>query len=112
MIAREWHAWPIGYGSMLLEGFVAIMAMVAAASLAPGDFFAVNSPAGVVGALPQRHVQTISRWGFPVTAQTHGATGARVGERSLFGRTGGAPSLALGMAQIFGGILKRDGRAC
>ena len=50
LIAKEWHAWPIGYGSMLLEGFVGVMALVAAASLDPGVFFAVNSPAGIVGA--------------------------------------------------------------
>ncbi len=105
MIAREWDAWPIGYGAMLLEGFVAIMALVAAASLAPGVYFAVNSPAGVVGALPQAAVHTISTWGFPVTAQTMAQLAAAVGEKSLFGRTGGAPSLALGMAQIFSGIL-------
>jgi len=105
MIAREWDAWPIGYGAMLLEGFVAIMALVAAASLAPGVYFAVNSPAGVVGALPQAAVHTISNWGFPVTAQTMAQLAAAVGEKSLFGRTGGAPSLALGMAQIFSGIL-------
>ena len=70
MVAKEWHAWPIGYGAMLLEGFVAIMAMVAAASLQPGVYFAVNSPAGVVGAVPAAAVSTISGWGFPVTADT------------------------------------------
>ncbi len=104
MIAREWHAWPIGYGAMLLEGFVAIMALVAAASLAPGVYFAVNSPAGVVGTLPQSAVHTISAWGFPVTAETMSQLAQAVGEKSLFGRTGGAPSLALGMAQIFSTI--------
>ncbi len=104
LIAREWHAWPIGYGSMLLEGFVAIMAMIAAASLAPGIYFAVNSPAGVVGALPAAAVQTISGWGFPVSADQMSALAQSVGERTLFGRTGGAPSLALGMAQIFGAV--------
>ena len=104
LIAREWHAWPIGYGSMLLEGFVAIMAMIAAASLAPGIYFAVNSPAGVVGALPAAAVQTISGWGFPVSADQMAALAQSVGERTLFGRTGGAPSLALGMAQIFGSV--------
>ncbi len=102
LIARESHAWPIGYGSMLLEGFVAIMAMVAAASLQPGVFFAVNSPAGVVGASAEAAVRTITSWGFPVTAQTMAALAHSVGESTLFGRTGGAPSLALGMAQIFG----------
>jgi carbon starvation protein len=101
MIAKEWHAWPIGYGSMLLEGFVAIMALVAAASLAPGIYFAVNSPAGIVGSTPAAAAATISGWGFPVTADEMAHLAHRVGEASLFGRTGGAPSLALGMAAIF-----------
>jgi carbon starvation protein len=101
MIAREWHAWPIGYGSMLLEGFVAIMALVAAAALAPGVFFAVNSPAGVVGHTPAAAVATISSWGFPVTAAQMSQLAKQVDEATLFGRTGGAPSLALGMADVF-----------
>lgn len=109
LIAKEWHAWPIGYGSMLLEGFVAVMALVAAASLDPGVFFAVNSPAGVVGATPQAAVATISSWHFPVTAATMAQLAHSVGEQSLFGRTGGAPSLALGMARIFGGVLSKTG---
>ncbi len=70
MIASESDAPLIGYGSMLLESFVAIMALVAAASLQPGVFFAVNSPAGVVGASASEAVRTISSWGFPVTAET------------------------------------------
>ncbi len=109
MISREWHAWPIGYGAMLLEGFVAIMAMIAAASLFPGVFFAVNSPAGVVGATPQTAVATITGWGFPVTTATMAHLAQTVGEKTLFGRTGGAPSLALGMAQIFGSVLRKTG---
>ncbi|HMF79163.1 MAG TPA: carbon starvation CstA family protein [Bryobacteraceae bacterium] len=109
MISKEWHAWPIGYGAMLLEGFVAIMAMVAAASLHPGVFFAVNSPAGVVGASPAVAVETITSWGFPVTAAGMAHLAQSVGESTLFGRTGGAPSLALGMAQIFGNVLSKTG---
>jgi carbon starvation protein len=101
MIAREWNAWPVGYGSMLLEGFVAIMALIAACSLQPGVFFAVNSPAGVVGANPAAAVSTISNWGFPVSAAEMDALANDVGEKSLYYRTGGAPSLALGMARIF-----------
>jgi len=101
MIAREWNAWPVGYGSMLLEGFVGIMALIAACSLQPGVFFAVNSPAGVVGSTPDAAVATISSWGFPVTAAEMQSLANDVGENNLFYRTGGAPSLALGMAQIF-----------
>jgi carbon starvation protein len=109
MIAKEWHAWPIGYGAMLLEGFVGIMAVVAAASLQPGVFFAINSPAGVVGPTPQAAVTTIAGWGFPVTAGDMAQLAHSVGENTLFGRTGGAPSLALGMAHIFGRALQITG---
>jgi carbon starvation protein len=101
MITKEWHAWPVGYGSMLLESFVAIMAMIAACVLQPGIFFAVNSPAGIVGATPAAAVATISSWGFPVTALDMSELARQVGEQTLFYRTGGAPSLALGMAHIF-----------
>ncbi|MCU1273862.1 MAG: carbon starvation protein CstA, partial [Bryobacterales bacterium] len=101
LIMKEWHAWPVGYGSMLLESFVAIMAMIAACVLQPGIFFAVNSPAGIVGATPAAAVATITSWGFPVTAESMEALARQVGEQSLFYRTGGAPSLALGMAHIF-----------
>ena len=101
MIAREWNAWPVGYGSMLLESFVAIMALIAACSLQPGVYFAVNSPAGVVGATPEAAAATITNWGFPVTASEMSTLAQDVGESNLFYRTGGAPSLALGMAHIF-----------
>lgn len=101
MITKERHAWPVGYGSMLLESFVAVMAMIAACVLEPGVFFAVNSPAGIVGATPAAAVSTITSWGFPVTTVGMETLAHQVGEESLFYRTGGAPSLALGMAHIF-----------
>src|SRR5262249_62222056 len=90
-----------GYGTTLLESFVAIMAMIAACVLQPGVYFAVNSPAGVVGATPAAAVQTITNWGFPVTVQDMNTLAQNVGEQTLFSRAGGAPSLDLGKAYIF-----------
>ena len=101
LIAKESHAWPVGYGSMLLESFVAIMALIAACALQPGVYFAVNSPAGIAGVSPEQAVATVSGWGFPVTVAEMQRLAGMVGESSLFARTGGAPSLALGMAHIF-----------
>ncbi len=109
LIAKESEARMIGYGSMLMESFVAVMAMVAAAVLQPGVYFAINSPAGIVGAAPAQAAATISSWGFPLTPQTMADLASRVGEISLFNRTGGAPSLAVGMAHIFGRTLGLGG---
>ena len=101
MIIRESHARFIGYGAMLLESFVGVMAMVAACSMTPGIYFAINSPASIVGATPSAAAATISQWGFPLTGQTMTDLARLVGEKTLLNRAGGAPSLAVGMAQIF-----------
>ena len=105
MLTKESHARLVGYGSMLMESFVGIMATIAAAVLQPGVYFAMNSPPGVVGSLPAEVVATISRWGFPVTQQDMTSLAAKVGELTLYSRTGGAPSLAVGMAHIFSNVL-------
>ncbi len=102
LLANERDIPMIGYGGMLLESFVAIMALIAATVLDPGVYFAINSPAGVVGALPADAVAKITSWGFPVTVEQMNALAAAMGEATLFARTGGAPSLAVGMASIFG----------
>ncbi len=91
----------IGYGAMLMESFVAIMAMVAATVLDPGVYFAINSPGGVVGQLPADAVAKITAMGFPVSVETMQSLAAAMGESTLFARTGGAPSLAVGMASLF-----------
>jgi len=101
MLASERDIRLVGYGSMLLESFVAIMALIAATLLEPGVYFAINSPGGIVGATAEQAVQTISAWGFPVTVEEMRSLAERMGESTLFARTGGAPSLAVGMSKIF-----------
>ena len=101
MIQRERHARFIGYGAMLLESFVGVMSMVAACAMCPGVYFAINSPPAIVGAPGDAATATISSWGYPVDAATMASLAHAVGEHTLFNRAGGAPSLAVGMAQIF-----------
>ena len=101
MILREGQSRLIGYGAMLLESFVGVMAMVAACAMPPGVYFAINSPAGVVGGTPEAAAATISSWGYSLDAQTMARLAHAVGEQTLLNRAGGAPSLAVGMAQIF-----------
>ncbi|MEP6643582.1 MAG: carbon starvation CstA family protein [Acidobacteriaceae bacterium] len=105
LIRRETETRMVGYGAMLAESMVAIMAMIAACTLQPGVYFSINSPAGIVGQTPEVATMAISGWGFPVSsAEMHALTQA-VGEQTLFNRTGGAPAFAVGMAQIFSNSL-------
>jgi carbon starvation protein len=101
MIQRESHARFIGYGAMLLESFVGVMAMVAACAMPPGVYFAINSPPAIVGSTAEAATATISSWGYHVDPAAMTGLAHAVGEQTLFNRTGGAPSLAVGMAQIF-----------
>ena len=101
MILHEGQARFIGYGAMLLESFVGVMAMVAACAMTPGVYFAINSPAGIVGSTPDAVAATTTSWGYQLDGQTMVNMAHAVGEQTLLNRTGGAPSLAVGMAQIF-----------
>ncbi len=106
LLAKETQARPIGYGAMLMESFVAVMAMIAACSLTPGLYFAVSSPAGVIGPDAVAAAAKIGSWGFTITPDDLTNAAKSVDETSILSRTGGAPCLALGMASIFDGFTR------
>ncbi|MBT2745413.1 MULTISPECIES: carbon starvation CstA family protein [unclassified Lysobacter] len=105
LLANEAHMRYIGYGGMLMESFVAIMALVAASVIEPGVYFAMNSPAALVGTDVHAVAQTISGWGFSVTPEMLEATAKDIGEHTILARAGGAPTLAVGIAQILHSVL-------
>jgi carbon starvation protein len=101
LLENESHMPYIGYGGMLMESFVAIMALVSASIIEPGVYFAMNSPAALIGTSPESAAAAISQWGFVVTPDMLTQTAKDVGETTIISRAGGAPTLAVGMAQIF-----------
>jgi len=105
LLENELHSRFIGYGGMLMESFVAIMALVAASCIDPGIYFAMNSPAAIIGKTPEIVATTVSSWGFLITPDILIQTAKDVGETSILSRAGGAPTLAVGMAQIFSNII-------
>ncbi|UVA79692.1 carbon starvation CstA family protein [Pandoraea commovens] len=100
LLDNEVNARFIGYGGMLMESFVAIMALVAASVIDPGVYFAMNSPAAVIGTTPEAVAQVVSGWGFTITPEVLTSTAKAVGENTIISRAGGAPTLAVGMAHI------------
>ncbi|OAE52104.1 carbon starvation protein A [Achromobacter mucicolens] len=100
LIENETQARYIGYGGMLMESFVAIMALVAACVIEPGIYYAMNSPAAVIGTTPDQVAQVVSSWGFVITPAELVQTAKDVGESTIISRAGGAPTLAVGMAHI------------
>jgi len=105
MIERESHMRFIGFGGMLAESFVAIMALSAACVLDPGIYFAMNAPAAAIGTTAANAAQVISSWGFTITPEMINQTAVDIGENSILSRAGGAPTLAVGMAQILSNAL-------
>ncbi|MBM3463877.1 MAG: carbon starvation protein A [Armatimonadetes bacterium] len=104
IITKESHARLVGYGAMLMESFVGVMALLAASVLTPGVYFAMNAPALATGATPEAVVSTITGWGYPVTTAEMDVLTNQMGEKTLYHRTGGAPTLAVGMATILGKV--------
>ncbi|MYM37229.1 carbon starvation protein A [Duganella sp. FT94W] len=105
MIENERHARFIGYGAMLMESFVAIMALVAASTIDPGVYFAMNSPAALLGTTAESAAQAVSQMGFYITPEMLVQTAKDVGEHTIISRAGGAPTLAVGMAHILSNVL-------
>ncbi|MGR4874962.1 carbon starvation CstA family protein [Pseudoxanthomonas sp. LARHCG66] len=100
LLANETHARYIGYGGMLMESFVAIMALVAASIIEPGVYFAMNSPAAAIGTTAVDVAAKVSSWGFLVTPEMLEQTAHNIGEGTIISRAGGAPTLAVGIAVI------------
>jgi len=109
LLSNEREARMVGYGGMLTEAFVAIMAMIAACILQPGVYFAMNSPTALIGADVQSAAAAISQWGFVVTPDVLTQTAKDIGETTILARAGGAPTLAVGMAQLIHGIMPGEG---
>ncbi|MDB4883084.1 MAG: carbon starvation CstA family protein [Gemmatimonadetes bacterium] len=109
LLERESDARLVGYGAMLMESFVAVMALIAACALTPGVYFAINAPVAALGNTAQSAAAAIASWGFVVTPAELELLAKQVGETSLLSRTGGAPSLAVGMAHIFSRVLGGGG---
>ena len=109
LIARETHARMIGYGAMLTESLVAVMALIAACVLTPGVYFAINAPIAALGPTAATAAEAVRAWGFVVTPGEMENLARQVGETSLLSRTGGAPSLAVGMASLFSSVLGGTG---
>ncbi|GGA22986.1 carbon starvation CstA family protein [Dyella nitratireducens] len=109
LLSNEGEARMVGYGGMLMEAFVAIMALIAAASLHPGVYFAMNSPSALIGTTVDHAASVISQWGFVVTPDELTRTAKDIGETSILSRAGGAPTLAVGMAQLLHNILPGEG---
>ena len=105
MIRKEGDARIIGYGGMLMESFVAVMALCAATALEPGVYFAINAPLSALGGTVESAAEVVRGWGFSLTPEQMTSLAARVGEGTLLARTGGATSLAVGMAYIFSNVL-------
>lgn len=109
LIEQESDARMVGYGSMLMESLVATLALIAACVLTPGMYFAINAPPVAIGTTPETAVAAIQNWGFTITPQEITSMAQNVGETTLMSRTGGAPSLAVGMAHIFSQVLGGSG---
>src|SRR5688572_1067307 len=105
LISRESHARMVGYGGMLVESLVAVMALIAACVLTPGVYFAINAPVAALGPTAQTAAEAVRTWGFVLNPGEMETLARQVGETSLLSRTGGAPSLAVGMAHLFSSVL-------
>jgi len=109
MIQKESQVRLVGYGSMLMESFVAVMALIAACILEPGLYYAMNAPAGLLGSTVESASAAVANLGFTISPQDLSAAAAEVEEQTLVARTGGAPTLAVGMSEIFSSVIGGSG---